>query len=203
MNHDEGFGRSRASAGTAEGLVVTQDVLDHVELPVSHAELVLTSGRSVELSAAAEEDRITVRNPDGKIVLRIGLCDAGAVLELCGPELELRAPERLTLAAKDIVLRAERNLELSVGRDLREIVAGVRHVEVQGPDRLEAAAVELQANEGSVCLRAMEAVKLDGEHIGLNDDPCPRPFAWSRIAAAETADVDGAEGQEREDHDQT
>ena len=187
MNGDDGLRTGRCAASVAQGRVVEPDVLEHVALPVTEAALVLTSGRSVELCAAADEDRITVRGRDGKVVLRIGLTDAGAALELAGPELELRAPERLTLAAKDISIRAERDLELSVGGNVREVVAGSRHAEVHGPDRLEAAEVELQANERSVCVRAMEAVTLDAEHIGLNDDPCPRPFAWSSIARAEEA----------------
>ena len=29
----------------------------------------------------------------------------------------------------------------------------------------------------------MGRIALDGEHIGLNDDPLPRPFAWSALAA--------------------
>jgi hypothetical protein len=134
------------------------------------------------MSAGAEQDRITVRDPRGDLVLRIDFGAKGATLELGRPELELRASGKLTLAARDIALRAERDLELSVGRDVRETVAGARHTRVLGADRLEAEAVELQANVDSVRVRAMGAIALDGEHIGLNDDPCPHPFEWSAIA---------------------
>ena len=47
---------------------------------------------------------------------------------------------------------------------------------------MEAANVEIQANTGAVGVRAMGRIALDGEHIGLNDDPAPQPFAWSGIA---------------------
>jgi hypothetical protein len=33
-----------------------------------------------------------------------------------------------------------------------------------------------------VGVRAMGRIALDGEHIGLNDDPAPQPFGWSEIA---------------------
>jgi len=33
-----------------------------------------------------------------------------------------------------------------------------------------------------VGVRAMGRIALDGEHIGLNDDPLPQPFAWSASA---------------------
>jgi hypothetical protein len=44
---------------------------------------------------------------------------------------------------------------------------------------LEAAAIEQQASEGGVAVRAAGRIALDGEHIGLNDDPSPEPFRWS------------------------
>jgi hypothetical protein len=28
----------------------------------------------------------------------------------------------------------------------------------------------------------MKKIALDGEHIGLNDDPLPQPFPWSALA---------------------
>ncbi len=54
--------------------------------------------------------------------------------------------------------------------------------QMAGDARLEARAVEVQANERSVRVQAMEQIFLDGSHIGLNDDPSPTPFDWSAIA---------------------
>jgi hypothetical protein len=48
--------------------------------------------------------------------------------------------------------------------------------------------VELQANQGGVSVRAMEKIALDGERIGLNDDPAPQPFPWSAIAGGPEKD---------------
>jgi hypothetical protein len=37
-------------------------------------------------------------------------------------------------------------------------------------------------------VRALGRIALDGEHVGLNDDPLPRPFAWSAIAEGPDAE---------------
>jgi hypothetical protein len=65
---------------------------------------------------------------------------------------------------------------------LRERVAGDHHVRVGGDEQVEAANVQIQASTGAVGVRAMGRIALDGEHIGLNDDPRPLPFAWSASA---------------------
>jgi hypothetical protein len=67
-------------------------------------------------------------------------------------------------------------------------VAGDHHVRVGGDERVEAANVQLQANAGAVGVRALGRIALDGEHVGLNDDQLPRPFAWSAIAADSDAE---------------
>ena len=156
-------------------------LLESVELPQQQADVLLSSGRRVTLEAGADGDRIRVRDPNGRLVLRVHVSEAGAALELEG-DLQLNAPGRLTLAAEDIALHAARDLELCAGRDIRERVAGSRHAQIDGADRLEAASIELQASEQAVGVRAMEGIRLDGEHIGLNDDPAPAPFSWSAIA---------------------
>jgi hypothetical protein len=53
---------------------------------------------------------------------------------------------------------------------------------------VEAAKVEIQANLGGVAVRAMQKIALDGEHIGLNDDPAPQPFPWSAIVGGSEKD---------------
>lgn len=70
---------------------------------------------------------------------------------------------------------------------MTQTIAGTRQTSVRGPERLEASAIELQANEQAVQLRAAGRIGLDGEHIGLNDEPCLQPFAWSAIAAGAAA----------------
>lgn len=184
--------------------------LAQAELPVAAASVALISGRRIELRASSEGDEVVVRAVGGGEVVRIEITDAGAVVRATGAPVELRASGRLTLSADDLELCAKRNLHLSAGKtisldascltlasegaaslrtggDLTTRTAGTHHLVAQGAVRMEAAAVELQANEQAVRVRAMEGVELDAEHIGLNDDPCPAPFPWSSIAIPEPA----------------
>src|SRR6202044_3819879 len=98
----------------------------------------------------------------------------GPVLSFSGASVELVAARSLRLAAEQVTIDA---------RSPRGRVAGDHHAPPGGDERVEPARVQLQANEGDVGVRAMGRIALDGEHIGLNDDPLPRPFAWSAIAA--------------------
>jgi hypothetical protein len=125
---------------------------------------------------------LVVHGADGRVVLDLELTDKGPRLTFESAELELRASRRVAIAAEEVAIEAERMLSLSSAGGLRICVAGDRHTRVEGEDRTEAAAVAIQANEGAVAVRAMQRVSIDGEHIGLNDDPCPQPFAWSKLA---------------------
>jgi hypothetical protein len=156
-------------------------VLDHVEAPASAATVTLTSGRRYELSAGGDADRITIRSGAGEIVLRIEVTDAGPVLSFTGASVELSATRRVQIAAEEISIKATKDLSLAAGGSLREHIGEDHHTQVAGDERLEAANVEVQANLGTVGVRAMGRIALDGEHIGLNDDPAPHPFGWSEI----------------------
>lgn len=178
-------GRSAAASGAAEhatpepqqptaaseGSTSTR-LIDLVEAPVDAASVLLSSGRRVELEAGADVDRIVVRSRGGEIVLRIAVGDEGPVLSFSSATIDVEATKRLRLAAEEIHVETK--------GDLRETVGGTHHTRVAGDERLEAARVELQANDGSVAVRARERVALDAEHIGLNDEPLPAPFVWSK-----------------------
>ena len=159
-----------------------QQVLARVDLPDSSIETRFASGRRCELESDGETDRITVRARDGAVVLRVSLTDAGPVLSFSAAEVTIEASRRLTLDAPEITLHAEDDVTLDVGGSMRARIAGDHHTRVGGKEQLEASAIELQASRAAVAVRAMEAITLDGEHIGLNDDPCPCAFPWSEIA---------------------
>jgi hypothetical protein len=156
-------------------------LIDSVEAPVDAASVLLSSGRRVEVEAGGDADRIVVRSRGGEIVLRIAVGDEGPVLSFSSATIELEATKQLRLAAEDIHVEAK--------RDLRETVGGMHHTRVAGDERLEAGRVELQANDGSVAVRAREHIALDAEHIGLNDEPLPAPFSWSKAREEEEAEV--------------
>jgi hypothetical protein len=153
-----------------------------VDAPVAAASIALTSGRRYELAAAPEGDRLTVVGRKGEVLLRVTMTDKGPLLSFESADIEIAAAGRLALSADDVEVEARRSMRTTVGGDAHERVAGTRHAQIAGEDRVEAAALALQASERGVEVRAMGRIGLDGEHIGLNDDPCPKPFAWSTIA---------------------
>ncbi|APR87641.1 hypothetical protein A7982_12990 [Minicystis rosea] len=156
--------------------------LEDVEAPVASAAVMLASGRRYELDAGRDADKVTIRARNGEVVLRIEVTDTGPVLSFSGATVELSAARSLHLAAPEVAIEAGEELSLVSGGALRERVAGDHHTRVGGSERVEAANVELQANTGRVGVRAMGKIALDGEHIGLNDDPMPQPFGWSEPA---------------------
>jgi hypothetical protein len=160
----------------------TRSVLDEIEAPVPAAAVTLTSGRRYDLQAGADADRLVIRGRGGDVVLRIEVTDAGPVLSFSGASIELEATRRVRVAADEVSIEAKGDVALAAGGSLRETVAGDHHTRVGGAERVEAAAVEMQANEGGVGVRAMGRIALDGEHVGLNDDPQPQPFGWSKVA---------------------
>jgi hypothetical protein len=162
--------------------VEAPSVLDQIEHAVPTAGVLLTSGRRYDLEAGGDADRLVVRSRSGDVVLRIEVTDAGPVLSFSGASLDLEATRGLRIAAHDVSIEATGDVSLSAGGSLRETVAGDHHTKVTGDERVEAANVQLQASGGSVGVRAMGRIALDGEHVGLNDDPQPKPFAWSGIA---------------------
>jgi hypothetical protein len=169
---------SEPSAGA-----VPRTLLDEIEAPVSKAAVVLASGRRYELEAGPNDaDRLVIRARGGDVVLRIEVTDAGPVLSFSGASIDLQATQRLRLAAREVSVEATGDMTLSAGGSLKETVAGDHHTRVTGDERVEAANVQLQASEGDVGVRALGRIALDGEHVGLNDDPQPKPFEWSEIA---------------------
>jgi len=156
--------------------------IEDVDAPVTSTAVTLASGRRYELDAGADADRVTIRARSGEVVLRIQVTDSGPVLSFSGAAVELTAARRLHLSAREVSIDASDEVSIASGGALRERIAGDHHVRVGGDERVEAANVELQASTGGVGVRAMGRIALDGEHIGLNDDPAPQPFGWSEIA---------------------
>jgi hypothetical protein len=159
----------------------TAELLDAVEVSPTSAQITLASGRRYQLDADEAGDRVTVRAKNGEIVLRIRVTDEGPVLSFTGAEVELAATRRLDLSAREVTLRSEGDMTIEAGRELNERIGAHHHTRTGGDERVEAASLELQASSGHVAVAAMGKVAIDGEHIGLNDDPLPGPFAWSAL----------------------
>jgi len=170
------------AAGDAEPSSAMTRLLEQVELPTRRASLVLASGRSIEVETADTHDHLVVHARDGRIVLDVEFTESGPRLRFHGADVQLSATRRVAIAAEEIAIEAANNLSFSSGGNLNTHVSGDRHTRVDGDERMEAAAIELQSNDKEIALRAMRAVAIDAERIGLNDDPCPKPFAWSAAA---------------------
>ncbi len=155
-------------------------LLEAVEIGTEAERVTLRSGRHYELESGKRADRITVRSASGSVLLRVTVGDDGPLLCFESAAIELSARSRLTLSAPELTLTAE-DLKVHAG-SCEQRIEGNRYTQIRGEDRLEAGAVAIQASERGVTVRAMEHIALDGEHIGLNDDPCPAPFEWSEIA---------------------
>ena len=156
-------------------------ILDIVDQAPTWGEVLLSSGRRCAMEAKPDGDRLTVRARNGQVMLRVTLTDAGPVLFFESADVELRAARSLVLEGETVEVRANA-LRTRVAGDVDERVDGARHTRIGGVDRLEAASLQTQANDGAIELKAAGRIALDGEHIGLNDDTCPRPFGWSAIA---------------------
>lgn len=156
-------------------------VLDAVDAPAARADVVLASGRRYELEAGADADRLVVRGRGGEVVLRIEVGEHGPVLSFTGATVELAASKALRLSGEEVSVTATRDLDLRAGGDVREAIGGDHHTRVDGAERLEARAVEVQASAEHLRMKAMKGIRLDAEHVGLNDDPAPAPFAWSAV----------------------
>lgn len=167
-------------------------LLGRVDVPVRQAELALSSGRRYELAALPEGDRLTVRGRGGAVLLRVLMTEQGPVLAFESASVEITAAGALRLSGHDVSIEARGSLALGAKGDCTMAIDGQRHTRVCGPDRLEAGEVQLQASHGDAQVRAAGRIALDGEHIGLNDDPCPQPFSWSALAcgAPETSEVE-------------
>jgi len=158
-------------------------LLQRADLPSCQATVAMTSGRRYRISSASDgTDSLVVSSDTGAVVLSIEVTDRGPVLTFTSAELRLQATETLRLQARDVEVHSEGDMRVDVDGALRERVGADHHLHVRGTERVEAHALELQASSGHVGVRAMHGIALDGEHIGLNDDPLPQPFAWSAIA---------------------
>lgn len=149
------------------------ELLEQVDMGEAERSVTLRSGRRYELGSEGAYDRLTVRSRSGVVLLRVCVGEEGPVLMFESAEIALRARRKLSLSASTI--------ELETDGDLVERVGGNHHVRVKGEERVEAAAIALQANEGDARVQAMGKVGLDGEQIGLNDQLCPLPFPWSAL----------------------
>jgi hypothetical protein len=119
----------------------------------------------------------------GAALVQIDIDATGVRVRATRARLEVTS-EDVELVGRRVAIRASDHLEVHSGGDADVSIAGNRTTVVSGEERVDASAIELQARSEHVDVRSSGAIRIDGEHIALNGDPCPAPFGWSRAEAA-------------------
>jgi hypothetical protein len=145
--------------------------------------VVLPSGRTIEVHSESDADVLRFRAPSGECVLTIHVTDAGPVVRLGAAALEVRAATRLSLDCDEFQLRATKSAAIDVGGDLIERVGGSAHRVVRGEATLEARHARVEARPGGIELRANDDVRVTGERVLLNSDDPPMPLTWEEYEA--------------------
>jgi hypothetical protein len=143
----------------------------------------LASGRSIEVTEGAAEDRIQIRSTRGEVVLSVRVTDEGPVLSLAGVSLEIAASKTLALSCETLEIKAAQDASIAVGGSLRERVGGSVTREAAGVSTIAAREVKLDASPGGMVLRANDDVAITGERVRLNSDDPPMPLTWEEHRA--------------------
>ncbi len=67
----------------------------------------LESGRQVLVHSHKKEELIEIVEPEGEVVMRVRLTDAGPVISFQGAHIELKSTETLSLESKKVIIKAE------------------------------------------------------------------------------------------------
>jgi hypothetical protein len=143
----------------------------------------LASGRSIEVTEGAAEDRIQIRSTRGEVVLSVRVTDEGPVLSLSGVSLEIAASKTLSLSCESLEIKAAQDASIAVGGALHERVGGSVTREAAGMSTIAAREVKLDASPGGMVLRANDDVAITGERVRLNSDDPPMPLTWEEHRA--------------------
>ena len=72
----------------------------------------LDSGRQVVIHSNENEEILQIVEPEGEVILKMRLTDAGPVISVQGTHLELKSTETLTLESKKVKIRAEEEVRV-------------------------------------------------------------------------------------------
>jgi hypothetical protein len=116
----------------------------------------LRHGYSVAVSERAAADVVSLQAPDGRMLLRLVLTEAGPLVEIESQALSVKARGPLRFDCQRLEINAEEDVAIRAG----------------GALRAEAHAHHLEARLGDITLAANDDVCLDGERVRLNS---PKP----------------------------
>lgn len=78
----------------------------------------LDSGRYVRVYADEKEEILEIVEPEGEVVIKVRLTEAGPVISVQGARLELKSTETLTLDAKKVQIKAQEQVVIESKGDL-------------------------------------------------------------------------------------
>ena len=130
-------------------------------------EIDLASGRRVTVEED-EQDRLTVRGPEGEVELRVRFTATGPVLTFAAAAIDLKTPGRLDLECGRLRVRSRNGVEIEAGGDLVQNIEGDHILRAGGGSQVEAHAVEIRSRAGDVRLHANDDARIEGERVLLN-----------------------------------
>ncbi len=148
---------------------------DSIVSALATRQVVLPSGRAIEVESKGDVDVLRIRSEGGACVLTIHLTDAGPVVRVEAASLEVSAAKRLSFDCEELHLRASGSATIDVGGDLHERVGGSAMRTAQH--------MRMDAQPGGIELRANDDVKVTGERVLLNSDDQPMPLTWEEYEA--------------------
>ena len=94
----------------------------------------LDSGRQIIVHSDEKEELIQIVEPKGEIVMTVRMTDSGPVITVRGAHLEIKSTESITLEAKEIKIRAEKNASVKSNGSLE--VDSAKKMDIHSDDEI-------------------------------------------------------------------
>lgn len=133
----------------------------------------LPFGRTLHLDPVL--GTLAVSSPDGLVELSVRCTPDGCVLSFASAQLALSTPGRLDLRCRELLVDAERRLELNSGGDFASNIGGSSRTTVVGRLETDADEMFLRTQRGDALIQANDYVRLVGEKVLLNSEQERRP----------------------------
>lgn len=75
--------------------------------PCKRKRIQLESGRQVLIHSHKKEELLEILEPEGEVVMKVRLTDAGPVIRIQGAHIELKSTETLSLESKKVKIKAK------------------------------------------------------------------------------------------------
>jgi hypothetical protein len=156
-------------------------------------QLVLRSGRQVEVSETVDGDALVVRAPGGEVLVTIRLTEDGPVVSLSAPKIEIASASELALRCDRLRVEAA-DASFDVRGDLVERVGGSVDRRAQGTSTQTAHSMALEAQTGGIRVAANDDVDVQGERVRLNCEEPPMPQTIEEFEARRARSLDAPLG---------